>query len=63
MHTEADETERLRFNREYFENGCACLLRDKLFDKVGEECTDKAAVMYYEQSCVCSRNYIDKEDE
>lgn len=57
MHT---ESERLKFCRDYFEDGCSCLIIDKLFDKVGEEYSDLVATQFYEDNCVCSRNYADK---
>ena len=50
------EQERIRFTRQYFEDGCLCLLRGAI-DKAGLEMSDRDAVRYYSSNCQCSRNY------
>jgi len=57
-------TERSKFFREYFEDGCICLNgwpKDKT-PKTLEACPpdmpDTEAIKFYEQNCKCTRNYI-----
>lgn len=50
------EEQRLKFNRKYFEDGCACIKNGALII-LGGNVDDKKAVKYYEQNCRCSRNY------
>lgn len=52
------EQERLRLNREYFEEGCACIHRAKTLQPCPTNMPDSEAVAFYEQRCKCSRNYI-----
>lgn len=42
--------------RKYFEDGCLCL-GNGIFDKAGEDVSDSDAARFYENNCVCSRNY------
>jgi hypothetical protein len=50
------ERERLRKNREYFEDGCLCI-KNKKIELKGKDTSDLDAVLYYENNCNCSRNY------
>lgn len=50
--------ERLKFNREYFEGGCACIHRAKTLQPCPTNMADSEAVAFYEQHCKCSRNYV-----
>jgi hypothetical protein len=46
--------------REYFENGCVCLMWGEL-QKVDSTVNDSEASAFYEQNCKCSRNYLNME--
>lgn len=52
------ELERLRLNREYFEEGCACIHKAKTLQPCPTNMPDSEAVTFYEQHCKCSRNYV-----
>ncbi len=52
------EQERLRLNREYFEEGCACILKNKTLQPCPTNMPDLKAVEFYEKHCSCSRNYV-----
>lgn len=52
------EQERLRLNREYFEEGCACIHRAKTLQPCPTNMPDSEAVAFYEKNCNCSRNYV-----
>lgn len=52
------EQERLKLNREYFEDGCACIHVEKTMQPCPTKMTDADAVAFYEQNCKCSRNYV-----
>lgn len=49
------------YTREYFEEGCLCLISGKILGKA-RSVPDREAVEYYEASCTCSRNYKHLED-
>ncbi len=49
-------------NREYFEKGCLCI-RDGVIEKQPPEIKDFDVVYYYEQNCICSRNYVHLEED
>ena len=51
-----EEMKRLRLCRNYFEQGCICVLTG-VIDTLGSHETDEDAVRYYEGTCTCSRNY------
>ncbi len=51
-----------RENRVYFEEGCACIHREKTLEPCPAGMTDAAAVKFYEDHCQCSRNYAQKEN-
>jgi hypothetical protein len=46
--------------REYFEQGCLCLIRGEL-QKVDSCIDDSEANVFYERNCSCSRNYLNVE--
>nr|EIU2716228.1 hypothetical protein [Pseudomonas aeruginosa]EIU2863047.1 hypothetical protein [Pseudomonas aeruginosa] len=50
--------ERLKLNREYFEEGCACIHSSKTLQLCPTNMPDSEAVAFYEQNCKCSRNYV-----
>lgn len=50
--------ERLKLNRAYFEEGCACINTAKTPQLCPTNMPDSEAVAFYEQHCKCSRNYI-----
>lgn len=52
------DQDRLRFNREYFENGCSCINTKKTLQLCPTNMPDDEAVAFYEKNCKCSRNYI-----
>lgn len=56
--SEHAENERLKMNREYFENGCLCILKAKTLQVCPSNMADTEAVAFYEQNCKCSRNYV-----
>lgn len=58
-----DECDRLRESREYFEEGCACIHTEKTLQPCPASMADSEAVAFYEQHCVCSRNYVEKQGE
>lgn len=59
MHTDQQtEEQRLKLNRAYFEDGCACIHTAKTLQPCATNMTDGDAVTFYEQNCKCSRNYI-----
>ena len=59
MQTEQQkEQERLKFNREYFEDGCLCILTSKTLQPCPTNMPDDEAVVFYEKDCKCSRNYM-----
>ncbi|HBN9243703.1 TPA: hypothetical protein NQI75_005353 [Pseudomonas aeruginosa] len=55
---EQAEQERLRLNREYFEEGCGCIHKAKTLQPCPTNMPDSEAVAFYEQNCKCSRNYV-----
>lgn len=52
------EQERLRLNREYFEEGCACINKTKTLQPCPTNMSDSEAVEFYEKHCECSCNYV-----
>jgi hypothetical protein len=54
------EQERLKLNREYFEEGCSCIHTTKTLQPCPVNMADEEAVSFYEKSCECSRNYVQK---
>ncbi|MCP1515644.1 hypothetical protein [Pseudomonas rhodesiae] len=52
------EQERLKLNREYFEDGCLCIHTSKTLQPFPSNMSDAEAVAFYEQNCKCSRNYV-----
>lgn len=52
------ESERLKMNRAYFEEGCLCIHTAKTLQLCPTNMPDIEAVAFYEQHCKCSRNYI-----
>jgi len=52
------EQERLKFMRAYFEDGCLCILTSKTLRPCPASMADSEAVVFYEQQCKCSRNYV-----
>lgn len=54
------EDERLKMNREYFEDGCACIHTTKTLQVCPTNMADSEAVAFYEQNCKCSRNYVQR---
>ncbi len=54
------EAERLRLNRQYFEEGCLCILEAKTISPCKPDTPDEEAVAFYESNCTCSRTYIPK---
>ena len=52
------EQERLKFNREYFEDGCSCIHTAKALQPCPTNMADSEAVAFYEKNCKCSRNYV-----
>ncbi|UKM53838.1 hypothetical protein VL2_gp025 [Pseudomonas phage vB_PaeM_VL12] len=42
--------------REYFENGCLCILRDKTLEKAPACMSNEDAVKLYMDNCKCSRH-------
>ncbi len=52
------ELERLKLNREYFEDGCLCILTAKTMQLCDSSMPDGEAVAFYERNCKCSRNYF-----
>ena len=52
------EQERLQFNRVYFEDGCECINSTKTIQRCSVETSDAEAVLFYEQNCTCTRNYV-----
>lgn len=58
MQTEQQEQERLKINREYFEDGCACIHVAKTMQPCPTKKPDAEAVAFYERNCKCSRNYV-----
>lgn len=55
---EQAEQERLKLNREYFEDGCLCIHTSKTLQPCPTNMADAEAVAFYEQNCKCSRNYV-----
>lgn len=55
-------TERSKFFRAYFEEGCLCLLNNPS-ELAPKEWSDYLAIKYYEKNCKCSRNYIQSDVE
>jgi hypothetical protein len=53
-----NEIERLKLNRTYFEDGCACIHQAKTLQPCPTEMPDLDAVLFYEKHCKCSRNYV-----
>ncbi|WP_131815934.1 MULTISPECIES: hypothetical protein [Pseudomonas] len=59
MHTDQQkEEQRLKLNREYFEEGCACIHTVKTLQPCPTNMADREAVTFYEKNCKCSRNYV-----
>lgn len=52
------ERDRLKFNREYFEDGCSCIHTAKTLRPCPANMSDAEAVAFYEQNGRCSRNYV-----
>jgi hypothetical protein len=52
------EQERLKHNRAYFEDGCACIHRTMTIQLCPAHVEDREAVDFYEKNCKCSRNYV-----
>lgn len=57
---EHTESERLKLNRAYFEDGCACIHTTKTLQPCPTNMADREAVEFYEQHCKCSRNYVQR---
>lgn len=55
---EEAEQERLNLNRKYFEDGCLCIHRSNTMQPCPTNMADAEAVVFYEQNCKCSRNYV-----
>ena len=53
-------TDVMRLNRAYFEDGCACINTAKVIQICPTNMDDASAVAFYEKSCICSRNYIQR---
>ncbi len=51
-----------KVTREYFERGCRCINVTKSVEILGEDVDDKHAVQFYEEACICSRNYKNSGD-
>lgn len=43
--------------RSYFERGCLCIANGDV-NRIPKTTSDEDAVKYYEESCKCSRNYV-----
>lgn len=56
---ELTEDQRLAEGRDYFERGCLCIDNGTL-QKLPESVSNLDAIEHYENSCVCSRNYVPK---
>lgn len=54
------ELKRLQWNRDYFEDGCSCILRGEI-PKLPSEVANKFAISFYEDNCHCYRNYVTSE--
>lgn len=52
------EADRLKLNRAYFEDGCACIHQSKTLQRCPTNMPDVQAVDFYEKHCKCSRNYV-----
>lgn len=52
------ELTRLKLNRSYFEDGCACIHSTKTLQPCPTNMPDAEAVTFYERHCKCSRNYV-----
>lgn len=55
---ELAEQERLKLNREFFEDGCMCIHTSKTLQPCPTNMGDAEAVAFYERKCKCSRNYV-----
>lgn len=55
---ELNEADRLKWNRSYFEEGCACINVTKVLQPCRTSMPDAEAVEFYERNCSCTRNYI-----
>ncbi|CAD0266063.1 conserved hypothetical protein [Pseudomonas veronii] len=53
-----EEIERLKHNRAYFEEGCACIHHEKTLQPCPTAMADPDAVLFYEKHCKCTRNYM-----
>lgn len=54
------EQNRLKLNREYFEEGCSCINTTKNMQACPTNMDDEKAVEFYEKNCKCTRNYISR---
>jgi hypothetical protein len=52
------EVSAARQRRDYFEQGCLCVLRGTL-KAAPVEMDDAESVTFYERNCLCSRNYLE----
>lgn len=52
------EKDRLKSNRTYFEDGCACIHTTKTLVPCPSSVPDAEAVRFYELNCRCTRNYV-----